>query len=259
MNFMPAELSGGKREAADRRGRRSASAAERRGDGQVIAGLRPENFEDAEVVGDLKRGARGRLRGRDRPGRVARLRPLRLLPHRVRRGPVRPARRPRRGQPRRDRRRRTCARARSRSSPASTPTSKVKRGETAELWADTAKLHLFDPESGESLRTTVGVRPISRQSSEQATSRATLRQRRRPQLVELPASPVEVLPGAEGEGVADRGAGALGGAAAQAPLPASGPRRPRRERRGSRPSARRRPAPSASSRRSLSSIPSVRR
>ena len=32
------------------------------------------------------------------------------------------------------------------------PTSKVKRGERAELWADTAKLHLFDPESGRALR-----------------------------------------------------------------------------------------------------------
>ena len=31
------------------------------------------------------------------------------------------------------------------------PTSKVRRGETARLWADTAKLHLFDPESGERL------------------------------------------------------------------------------------------------------------
>ena len=31
------------------------------------------------------------------------------------------------------------------------PTSEVKRGERAELWADTSKLHLFDPESGESL------------------------------------------------------------------------------------------------------------
>jgi multiple sugar transport system ATP-binding protein len=29
------------------------------------------------------------------------------------------------------------------------PTSKVKRREKAELWADTSKLHLFDPESGE--------------------------------------------------------------------------------------------------------------
>jgi multiple sugar transport system ATP-binding protein len=28
------------------------------------------------------------------------------------------------------------------------PTSKVKRRQTAQLWADTAKLHLFDPESG---------------------------------------------------------------------------------------------------------------
>ncbi len=32
------------------------------------------------------------------------------------------------------------------------PTSKVKRRETAQLWADTSKLHLFDPESGESLQ-----------------------------------------------------------------------------------------------------------
>jgi multiple sugar transport system ATP-binding protein len=31
------------------------------------------------------------------------------------------------------------------------PTSKVKRRETAQLWADTAKLHLFDPDSGERL------------------------------------------------------------------------------------------------------------
>jgi multiple sugar transport system ATP-binding protein len=31
------------------------------------------------------------------------------------------------------------------------PTSKVKRREKAQLWADTAKLHLFDPESGERL------------------------------------------------------------------------------------------------------------
>ena len=34
------------------------------------------------------------------------------------------------------------------------PTSKVKKGEKAELWADTAKLHLFDPESGERLTST---------------------------------------------------------------------------------------------------------
>ncbi len=31
------------------------------------------------------------------------------------------------------------------------PTSKVRRRETAQLWADTAKLHLFDPETGERL------------------------------------------------------------------------------------------------------------
>jgi multiple sugar transport system ATP-binding protein len=31
------------------------------------------------------------------------------------------------------------------------PTSEVRKGEKAKLWADTAKLHLFDPESGERL------------------------------------------------------------------------------------------------------------
>ncbi len=31
------------------------------------------------------------------------------------------------------------------------PTSKVSRGQKAQLWADTAKLHLFDPDSGERL------------------------------------------------------------------------------------------------------------
>ena len=29
------------------------------------------------------------------------------------------------------------------------PASKIKRRDTAELWADTSKLHLFDAESGE--------------------------------------------------------------------------------------------------------------
>jgi multiple sugar transport system ATP-binding protein len=32
------------------------------------------------------------------------------------------------------------------------PTSDARRGETVQLWADTAKLHLFDPESGDSLQ-----------------------------------------------------------------------------------------------------------
>jgi multiple sugar transport system ATP-binding protein len=36
------------------------------------------------------------------------------------------------------------------------PASKIKRRESAELWADTSKLHLFDPESGESLREAAG-------------------------------------------------------------------------------------------------------
>ena len=95
--------------------------------------------------------ARARLRGRDRPGRVARLRPLRLLPRRVRGRPVRPARRPGRRPARRDRRRSVCARARSRSSRGSSRPAASAAVRPAQLWADTAKLHLFDPESGERL------------------------------------------------------------------------------------------------------------
>jgi multiple sugar transport system ATP-binding protein len=30
--------------------------------------------------------------------------------------------------------------------------SQVKRGEEAELWVDSTKLHLFDPETGQSLK-----------------------------------------------------------------------------------------------------------
>ena len=59
MNFMSAELEGGRLQAADRRGRRRR-AGRRRGvagwrEGRVIVGIRPENFEDAEIVGEVKR------------------------------------------------------------------------------------------------------------------------------------------------------------------------------------------------------------
>src|SRR3954451_20749913 len=53
MNFMPAELSGGKLKLPI--GEIDAGElAGGRGDGQVVAGLRPENFEDAGIVGDIK-------------------------------------------------------------------------------------------------------------------------------------------------------------------------------------------------------------
>jgi multiple sugar transport system ATP-binding protein len=150
MNFMPAELSGGKLKLPIG----EVDAGELgggRGGGKVVAGLRPENFEDASVVGDLKQ-ERGVVfeaeidlvesLGSDlfayfhiesegvQSDQLADLVGDRLDETgaaNIREGEEQ-----------------IVARL--------DPTSEVRRGERTELWADTAKLHLFDPESGESLK-----------------------------------------------------------------------------------------------------------
>jgi multiple sugar transport system ATP-binding protein len=145
MNFMPAELADGKLKLpigdVD-----APEGVEGGRSGKVIAGIRPESFEDASLVGDARqRGTTFRAQvdlvesmgselyayfdvasdqleseqlaelaedagGADLPqteeGRIV----ARL-----------------------------------------DAASKVKRGETAEVWVDTTKVHLFDPDSGESL------------------------------------------------------------------------------------------------------------
>jgi multiple sugar transport system ATP-binding protein len=149
MNFMPAELSGG-RLVLPIGEVEAGELAGGRGDGRVIAGLRPENFEDVAVVGDLRQ-ERGLVfeaevdlvesLGSDlyayfhiesegvQSDQLADLVADRL--------DETGAANIREGQEQ------VVARL--------DPTSKVRRGERTELWADTAKLHLFDPESGESL------------------------------------------------------------------------------------------------------------
>jgi len=150
MNFMPGELDGGKVKLpigeVD-----VGDIAGGGGSGSVVAGLRPENLEDASIVGDL-RGERGVVfeaeidlvesLGSDlyayfhiesegvQSDQLADLVADRL--------DETGAAGTREGQEQ------VVARL--------DPTSKVKRGDTAELWADTSKLQLFDPESGESLR-----------------------------------------------------------------------------------------------------------
>ncbi len=149
MNFMPAEISGGKVKLpfgeVD-----AGEVATSHGDGEVIAGIRPENFEDAEVVGDLQ-NERGIVfeaeidlvesLGSDlfayfhleSPGvesdQLADLMEERLAET--------GATGIREGQEQ------VVARLE--------PTSKVKHRETAQLWADTDKLHLFDAENGDRL------------------------------------------------------------------------------------------------------------
>jgi multiple sugar transport system ATP-binding protein len=150
MNFMPAELSGGKLELpigeVD-----AGDLAGGRGDGKVVAGLRPESFEDTAVIGDLKQ-ERGVVfeaeidlvesLGSDlfayfhiesegvQSDQLADLVGDRL--------DETGAANVREGQEQ------IVARL--------DPTSEVTRGGRTELWADTAKLHLFDPETGESLK-----------------------------------------------------------------------------------------------------------
>ena len=150
MNFMPAEIAGGKLKLPIGEVDLSDLGVEQR-DGQVIAGLRPENFEDTEVIGDLReeRGVTFEAEidlveslGSDlfayfhiesegvQSDQLADIVEESLAETGA--GEIREGHE------------QIVARL--------DPTSKVKRRETAELWADTAKLHLFDPESGASLR-----------------------------------------------------------------------------------------------------------
>ena len=153
MNFMPGEISGDKlklpigevnlTDLGDLGGGRH--------DGPVVAGLRPEDFEDIEVIGELKeeRGVTFEAEidlveslGSDlfayfhiesagvQSDQLADIVEESL--EETGAGEIREGHE------------QIVARL--------DPTSKVKRRESTQLWADTAKLHLFDPESGDSLR-----------------------------------------------------------------------------------------------------------
>jgi multiple sugar transport system ATP-binding protein len=152
MNFMPAEISGGTiRLPIGEVNAHDLGGLQLPGDGKVVAGIRPENFEDAEIVQDSTKGERGIVfeaeidlvesLGSDlfayfhvesegiQSDQLADLVGERLAET--------GAAGLREGQEQ------IVARLE--------PTSKVKRKQTAQLWADTGKLHLFDPESGERL------------------------------------------------------------------------------------------------------------
>jgi multiple sugar transport system ATP-binding protein len=152
MNFMPGEISGGKLKLPIGEVDLDKLDVKGGGDGPVIAGIRPENFEDVEVIGDLKeeRGVTFEAEidlveslGSDlfayfhiesegvQSDQLADIVEESL--EETGAGEIREGHE------------QIVARL--------DPTSKVKRRETAQLWADTAKLHLFDPESGDSLRT----------------------------------------------------------------------------------------------------------
>ena len=145
MNFMPAEITNGKvklpfTEVDPPEGARLDGVQ------KVIAGLRPESFEDASLVGDdASRGATFTARidlvesmGSELyvyfslEGEGVESDELRELAEDSGAGEV----------PGGDAKQ-VVARL--------SPESKAKRGEDLEMWVDTRKLHLFDPENGQSL------------------------------------------------------------------------------------------------------------
>ncbi len=149
MNFMPAEVSAGKVKLPI--GEAELSEDVGRGhDGPVVAGLRPESFEDAELIGDL-----AQERGVVFEAEIDLVESLgsdlfayfhvesegvqsdQLADVIADRLEETGAPEPREGQEQ------LVARLE--------PASRIKRREAAKLWADTAKLHLFDPDSGENL------------------------------------------------------------------------------------------------------------
>ncbi len=149
MNFMPGEVSGGKVKLPI--GEAELSEELGRGhDGPVVAGLRPESFEDAELIADLaqERGIVFEAEidlveslGSDLYAyfhvESAGVESDQLADVIADRLEETGAPEPREGQEQ------LVARLE--------PASRIKRRDTAKLWADTAKLHLFDPESGKNL------------------------------------------------------------------------------------------------------------
>jgi multiple sugar transport system ATP-binding protein len=151
MNFMPAEISSdrvvlpiGEAELAEEmRGR---------GDGKVIAGLRPESFEDASMIDDdLKR-----QRGVTIEAEIDLVESLgsdlyayfHVESEGVESEQLADLAEESIGETGAASLREGEEQIVARLDPA----SKIKRRERARLWADTSKLHLFDPQSGESLR-----------------------------------------------------------------------------------------------------------
>ncbi len=154
MNFMPGEISGGKLELPI--GEVDLGKLDiQQGDGPVVAGIRPENFEDVAVIGDLKE-ERGIVFEAEIDLVESLGSDLFAYFHIESEGVQS------------DQLADLVDESLEETGAAETregheqivarldPTSKVRRRETAQLWADTAKLHLFDPESGESLKARSG-------------------------------------------------------------------------------------------------------
>ena len=151
MNFMPGEITGGKLKLP--LGEVDASQLPGGGDeGQVIVGLRPENIEDATIVGDDVKGQRGITFEAEIDLVESLGSDLYAYFHIESEGVQSDQLEDLMGESLSETGAGGLREGEERVVARLDPTSKVKRRESAELWADTSKLHLFDPESGDSLR-----------------------------------------------------------------------------------------------------------
>jgi multiple sugar transport system ATP-binding protein len=151
MNFMPAEFSGDKLRLPIGEVDLSELEIEGGRDGKVVAGLRPENFEDAEIVGDLS-NERGIVFEAEVDLVESLGSDLYAYFHVESEGVQSDQLADLVGERLEETGAAGIREGKEQIVARLEPTSKVRRRESAKLWADTAKLHLFDPESGESLK-----------------------------------------------------------------------------------------------------------
>jgi multiple sugar transport system ATP-binding protein len=150
MNFMPAEIVDGKIklpigevDPAQVEGLDSVPS------GKVVAGIRPENFEDAEIVQDAVKGERGITFEADIDLVESLGSDLYAYFHIESEGVQSDLLADLVGERLAETGAAGLREGQEQIVARLEPTSKVRRKEKAQLWADTRKLHLFDPESGE--------------------------------------------------------------------------------------------------------------
>jgi multiple sugar transport system ATP-binding protein len=150
MNFMPAELHDGRVklpigevEVGEMAGGRA--------DGEVVAGLRPESFEDASLVGDELKRERGVVFEAEIDLVESLGSDLYAYFHIESEGVESDQLAELVGDSLDETGAANLREGEEQVIARLDASSRIRRGEKAELWADTTKLHLFDPGSGESL------------------------------------------------------------------------------------------------------------
>jgi multiple sugar transport system ATP-binding protein len=150
MNFMPAELSDGKVKLpigeVD-----AGELAQGRADGPVVAGLRPENFEDASLIGDGGEKERGLVFEAEVDLVESLGSDLYAYFHIESEGVESDQLADLVGDSLDETGAANLREGEEQVVARLDASSGIRRGEKAELWADTSRLHLFDPDSGDSI------------------------------------------------------------------------------------------------------------